>query len=405
MEKLHLTATAEAQVTIDPVAQAAVNNAVISANELSKKTTDLFNGHAPDPDKTVQLVETPNDGDINIVLQMKLILYVNEINNDGYNANIGKPAIGSIVEITKSDDPEKLLGICKVNILGECVTILNRLDILDSDRLAKFRVIADGFDNGILICRNTSVCEQHAYTVTGLQVIKDAIILVKIVEASELTQSFPNKIIYTGKENTQITSWGYGGSYGWWMIKKDFRRTCKSDMNGACPLYIDDVEFFWEEIEGKVKGKVDIAVTGPDENDSHNVYVADGQLLVISVAVTENGSLDDCTFSSALEHKQANAFCSIKNKALLTAIAGYTATPTMTATPTDTVTPTVTVTSTVTATPLPSATPTATLIPTPTPQPGLFVGGSAPLAIGGIVLLIVLLGGGAGWILRGRRRD
>jgi hypothetical protein len=404
IDKVHRTATAEAQVTIDPAVQTAVNNAVIRADQLSRNTTDLFDGYIPDPNKEAELMEATNSGEINPVLQMKLILYVNEITHDGYNAKIGKAAIGSKVEVTKPDDPEQLLGVCIVNSLGECTTILNRLDILGPDRLAAFRVIAGGFDNGILVCKNKSVCEHHAYTVVGLKENKDAIVLVKILQNQDMTQAFPNKAIVTGKENLQQVSWGYGGIGGWWEKIKDFRRTCQSDVNGACPLYIDDVEFIWAEKDGALQAEVDVAVSGPDENDSQGLFVSDGQLLVISVAVDDSGSLDDCTFTSALDHKNANAFCSVKNKVQLTAIAGYTSTPTVTITPTVTTTPTITLTPLPSSTPNITEAPTATPISTPTPRPGLFAGESAPLAFGGIALLLVLLGGGAWLILRTRNK-
>jgi hypothetical protein len=171
-----------------------------------------------------------------------------------------------------------------------------------------------------------------------------------------------------------------------------------ADINGACPIYVGETGFTWKSDDQGDYSIPLIYVTGGEGNDTILPYPRDDRLVVYPIAVNLSGQLIDCTFSSPLTYQQTSPLCSAKKSALQTAIAGYTATPTVT------ITPTVTLTPTVTATPLPSATPTATLIPTPTPKPGLFAGESAPLAIGGIVLLIVLLGGGIWWILRVRSR-
>jgi hypothetical protein len=384
LEKVHLTATAEALGPADPVALEALNNALVQASLLSKDTMELFADHAPDEIQISEMLKAAEEGSIKSGTGVKLILHVFIIVNNEFNAAIGDPAVDAKVEITSPDNPDHLLGACQVNRLGECITIIDRSILLAADSFLKFHVVADGFDNGVMVCRDEPICDQFAYTAIRFRGYNDAVVLYKVVNGVDY--SLP-------VQGLQITA-GRG--------KSGYYRGCYSDKNGICPIYVDDSEFAW-----KTEGDGDAASPGAEVNwnsgfDINHPLVKDDRLVIYYLAVDKLGKLEDCTFASPLDYEGTGYHkypdCAVKKKALQTAIAGYTATPTVT------VTPTITVTPTVTATPLPSATPTMTLTPTPTPQPGLFAGESAPLAFGGITLLIILLGGGAWWLLRARNK-
>ena len=382
-EKIHQTATAEAAGSQDSLAKEIYNNAMVQASLLSKDTQELFLSHEPDTNKIADQLARGDFDSFDPDTQVKLIIYVNVIITDGYGAAIVDPAIGELVEITRQDDPDELLSACQVNDLGECVSILDREELRQPDGLLKFRVIADGYDNSILLCRDESICIQHAYTVFGLLGKKDAVLLYKAVREDD--HSIP-------VQGVQITA-GMGPRY---------YRGCNTDESGLCVIAMDDKEFTWEDDGNGYYANPGADVEWFSSMDASTPRVKDNSLVVFYLAIDDLGKVADCTFASPLEYEQSlyrkNPDCASKKKTLQTAIAGYTATPTVT------ITPTVTVTPTVTATPLPSATPTATLIPTPTQQPGLLAGKSAPLAIGGFVLLTVLLGGGAWWLLRARAK-
>jgi hypothetical protein len=283
-----------------------------------------------------------------------------------------------------------------VNSLGECVSIIDRSAILAPDGLLKFRVIVEGddrYDNGILLCRDEPICEQHVYTVIGLTNANDAIVLLKVVRDDNYLTPVKGTIIRTGKNRGRP----YLDNTGQVRYPVVYRE-CTSDEFGACPLYIDDQEYIWTDINGELVGQAYAWIGGKFENDLQNLNPKDNRLVVVYLAVNVSGKLVDCSFTSPLSYSVPSSICAAKEKAMLTAIAGYTTTPTVT------ITPTVTVTPTVTATPLPSLTPTATLIPSPTPKPGLIEGKPASVMIGGGLLLAILLCGGAWLILRARRK-
>jgi hypothetical protein len=383
MDKVHKTATAQATITVNPDIRNNINNVVIQTYKLTKDTIDIFSSHTPDQAKITDFINNADQKTINPDLQVKVILQVVKINNDGVLAYFDGPASGKTVEITNPEDPDILLGACIVNSLGECISIIDRSILMAFDGFMKFRVLADGYDNGILICSDSPICEQRVYTVVNLTGKKDAIFLYKFVREDNLLEPVAN-----------VTANVLRGT----LNKHDFEgEGCQSDEYGACPIYALDPGM--DIPDGSVWTQVNI--NGNSGYDTDWGGPQDDHLGIFQIAISRSGSVVDCTFFSPLNitlSKYANPSCFRIKRALQTAVAGYTSTPTVT------VTPTVTLTPTVTATPLPSATPTATLIPTPTPQPGLFAGKSAPLAIGGIVLLIVLLGGGAWWILRGRNK-
>ena len=378
-----------------------MNNAVIDASRMSLTTADLFQSQGFNQDEITSLLEKTDQESIKPLQQMKVILHVQEITNDGFNARIGAYAVGKIVVITKPDDPNRILGACVVNTLGECLIKFDPSIAQDLDGLVKFRTIADGYDNGILICNYGMDCKLHAYTVAGLQDINDAIVLVKIVQQDDLMKPFPNKKVHTGSTVHDIHRylWDCGTVFDVCHIEEttiDKRKACTSDENGSCPLYIDDSEFNWVDLDGTLQGKVDIEASDLDENDSQNIFVKDGLLRVIYLAVSKEGRLDDCTFTSALDYLKTNNTCILKEHILLTAIAGYTATPTVTITPLPSATPT--------ATEIPP-TPTITLTPSPTPASGSSKGKPAFESIGvGVLVLVVLLGGGAWLVMRSRKQ-
>ena len=384
MDKVHLTATAQAMSTVDPEFQKNINNVVIQTYKLTKDTLDIFASHIPDQAKITEFLNSEDQNTFTPDLQVKIILQVIKINNDGVLAFFDGPAIGKTVEITSPEDPDILLGACKVNSLGECISIIDRSILLSLDGFLKFRVLADGYDNSILICSDTPICEQRVYTVVNLTGKKDAIFLYKFVREDNLMEPVAS-----------VTANVLRGS----LNKHDFEgEGCQSDEYGACPIYALDPGM--DSADGSVWTQVNI--NGNSGYDTDLGGPQDDHLGIFQIAISRSGSVVDCTFFSPLNitlSKYANPSCFKIKRALQTAVAGYTATPTVT------ITPTVTLTPTVTATPLPSATPTATLIPTPTPQPGVFAGESAPLAFGGSALLIVLLGGGAWLALRRRKRN
>jgi hypothetical protein len=397
LHKVHQTATAQAELSVDPEVRSVANAAVVQASLLSKDTAELFAAHEPDQAKIAEFLAGAGKLVSDSANQVKLILSVEEITNDGYNAFISGPAIGDSVEVTSPDDPDELLGACEVNRLGECITILDRSDLMAPDGFLKFRVLADGYDNGILLCKDETICEQHAYTAMRFLGKTDAVLLYKVLNEDDYWKPVPEVFISAGVKRIEYQIWFW--SYTQILYDtSEFSRGCVADINGACPIYVGETGFTWKSDDQGDYSIPLIYVTGGEGNDTILPYPRDDRLVVYPIAVNLSGQLIDCTFSSPLTYQQTSPLCSAKKSALQTAIAGYTATPTIT------VTPTVTLTPTVTATPLPSATPTATLIPTPTPKPGLFAGESAPLAIGGIALLIVLLGGGAWVILRTRNK-
>jgi hypothetical protein len=397
LQKVQRTATAVAGQVVDQLARAAANEAVVQASLLSRETMELFAAHEPDQAKIQDYLSEQGSSAFNPKTQVKLILSVEKISNNGYNAFLDGPAIGELVEITRPDDPDHLMGACEVNILGECISLIERSEMLAPDGYLKFRVLADGYDNGILLCLEGPVCEGRAFTVIKLLGKKDAVLLYRIVTAADHWIAAPNVLISAGEKIIEQQLWGYiGGKYIY--DTSEFSRGCLTDRDGICPIYVSEEGFVWKSVNGMDYVIPPLYVTGQTANDSISPYPRDDRLMVYSVAVDRSSRPVDCTFSSPLTASEPSALCAARKKALQTAIAGYTATPTVT------ITPTVTLTPTMTATPLPSATPTVTLIPTPTPRPGLFAGETAPLAYGGIALLIILLGGGAWWLLSKRNR-
>jgi hypothetical protein len=382
MDKVHQTATAQATITVNPEIQKNINNVVIQTYKLTKDTIDIFASHNPDQSKIAEFLNKADQGTFSTDLQVKIILQVVKINNDGVLAFFDGPAIGTTVEITSPENPDILLGACTVNSLGECISIIDRSILLAQDGFVKFRVLADDYDNGILICSDAPICEQRVYTVVNLTGKKDAIFLYKFVREDNLMEPVAN-----------VTANVLRGT----LNKHDFEgEGCQSDEYGACPIYALDPGM--ESADGSVWTQVNI--NGNSGYDTDWGGPQDDHLGIFKIAISRSGSVVDCTFFSPLNitlSKYANPSCFKIKRALQTAVAGYTATPTVTITPTLTSTPTSTITT------LPSSTATATEIPTATPKPGLFTAESTPLAIGGIALLVILLGGGNWWILRVRR--
>jgi len=250
--------------------------------------------------------------------------------------------------------------------------------------------MVDGYDNGILICVDGPTCEQHVYSVISLTGNNDAILLFKVVRDGNYLESVRDISIKTGKNRgtARPNLWGQ-------IVYRTSYRECISDQNGACPLFIDDKEFEWREKEGELAGDVIAWIGSPNENDLSNLYPKDERLVVIYLAVNKTGKLVDCTFTSPLTYEKPSSVCSAKKKALQTAIAGYTTTPTVTITPLPSLTPT--------ATEVP---PTPTVTPTPTALPKTFATSSG---LPGWVVVIVIAGliGIAGWIIwivRSRRQ-
>ena len=379
LEKGKRTATAEALGPVDPVALASMNNAMVQASLFSKETMDLFAAHLPDQVKISELLKNEEAINFDPASQVKIILYVDKIIHGEYSAEISGPAVDKTVEITSPDDPDKLLSVCKVNNLGECVSIIDRSALLAPDGLLKFHVVADGFDNGIMICKAGSICEQHVYTVLGLTGYKDAILLYKVVRANDYSEPVQNVVITAGSESSQ-------GYY----------RGCYTDENGVCPIYMAETGFYW-----KNDGEGDYAYSGAMVNwidiyDADYPPIKDDRLVVYTIAVDKLGKAVDCTFASPLNYTGKSAVCKAEKKALQTAIAGYTATPTVTITPLPSATPT--------ATEIPP-TPTITLTPNPTSASGSSKGKPAFATIGvGVLVLVVLLGGGVWLMMRSRKQ-
>lgn len=390
MEKVHQTATAQATITVNPADYNVFNNAMIQASLLSKDTANLFSAHKSDQEKITAFLEEAANSTFNPATQVKLILYVNEITNDGYNAKIGDFAVRKTVEITSPENSEEMLGACKINSLGECVSIIDRSTLLAPDGLLKFHILADGYDNGILICQNNDICEQHVYTVVGLTGKKDAILLYKVVRDEKYFEPVQNIIITAGMSD--ITS-RVPTIYE--MSSDKSIKGCVTDKYGVCPVYVNDVGAVWKKDGNSEHVEIRVYITGNISNDVVLPYAKDDQLVIYQIAVNGSGTVNDCTFTSPLTYEIPRPVCAAKKKALQTAIAGYTATPTVTVTPLPSSTPT--------ATEVPP-TPTIALAPNPTPVSGIFEGKSAPLAIGGLVLLIILLGGGTWLILRARKK-
>jgi hypothetical protein len=185
LEKVHLTATAEALGPADPAALELMNNALVQASLLSKEKMDLFADHVSNKVQISDMLGGVGEEVFSSETHVKLIFYVNKIINNEFNAAIGDPAVDATVEITSPEDPDNLLGACKVNKLGECIAVIDRSVLLAPDGFLKFHVIADGFDNGVMICKDEPICEQSAYTVFGLRGYNDAILLYKVVNESD----------------------------------------------------------------------------------------------------------------------------------------------------------------------------------------------------------------------------
>ena len=399
-EKQQQTATAQATMTVYPSDYDGLNNAILQARSLSQETTDLFAVHNPDQDNIAEFLSEAKETSFDSTTQVKIHLVVTRISNNGEIAFFDGPAAGKLVEITSPGNPDTLLGACQVNRLGECISIIDRSKLLSPDGFIKFRILADGYDNGIIVCEDGSLCEQHSYTVSGFTGEKDAMALFKVVSAKDYSLPIPDIQIVAGK-SSQNANCINGTSCTFHTLNA---RGCITNEDGVCAIYANDEDFTWfiDDLGDYVF--LEALANTRGRRDANNPYPYDNQFRIYYIAMDRLGKVIDCTFTSPLIFRYPlysnhdSPSCFAKQKALKTAIAGYTATPTVT------VTPTVTLTPTVTATPLPSATPTVTLIPTPTPRSGLFASESAPLAFGGIALLIVLLGGGAWWLLRTRNK-
>jgi hypothetical protein len=399
-DKAHKTATAQATITVDPSYYKVINNAIVQASLLSKDTMHLFSGYKPDPSEVAPFLKNANGDSFDPTTQIKIVLHVKTITNDGYNAFIDVLAVGKTVAITTPDNPDTLLGACRVNTLGECISVIDRLNLLAPDGFLKFRVLADGYDNGIQVCLDGNICEQRVYTVERFSGALDSIVLFKVVRSDNHLIPVSDVKIGSG-----IDSFNQSGSWGNDYVFHETKWTgCTTDEYGVCAIYATADGFWWFKDEVGDYVDVNAGINMGNLHDANEPDPYDDQFMIYTIAVDHIGKTVDCTFSNPLTYeyplndRRDARSCFVNRKILQTAIAGYTTTPTVT------ITPTVTLTPTVTATPLPSETPTATLIPTPTPKPGLFAGESAPLAIGGIALLLVLLGGGTLVILRARNK-
>jgi hypothetical protein len=375
MDKLHQTATAQVQSPADPIAIANMNRAIVQASQLSRNTADLFAVIIPDLIKINELIAGSNSSH-DPLTQIKIILNVNNITNYGIRTKVGDFALGKEVAIYKQDDSAQLLGACEVNGLGECVIILSRTDVLDFDNLIKFRVMADGYDNGILVCKDQPICEQRAYTVTGLIGENDAILLIKIVQEEDLTkpvQHLPSSV--HSKIETRE----------WDILYHEYHYT---DKFGTRPIYISGGNS-WINEGGKNFEFINVYIGSSFGNDTFHLKIIDGQLNTYYFAVDKTGKFADCVFTSPFTYNPVlfiSSDCSAKKKSLQTAIAGYTATPTVTITLLPSSTPT--------ATKVPP-TPTATLIPSPTPLEGVGndFGNSRGLFVAGGILIVLMIAG------------
>jgi hypothetical protein len=407
MDKVHQTATAQVQVTPDVAALEVIKTAVVQANRLSADTAEIFYTYTPDSSKIEGFLDTASGLEAyDPAKQLKVILHVNEITNDEILAEIGGYAFDKVVGIYKQDDPDQLLGACTVNSLGECVTLLERSEITTGDNLMKFRVIADGYDNGIQVCLDAPFCELHAFTAVGLTDRNDAILLVKTVSEDNLLKPMQNiglqsiRVDKNGSPSGASIIAPYNrGAKNLVVVTHGERSSieCKSNEYGFCPIYVNDIYYLWLSEEGVLDYGI-LGVTTAMRgyaNDGLGIRIYDDSIRVIPMAFTITGSMVECVFSSPFNPIITSSVCQAKKSALLTAQAQYTATPTVTITPLPSSTPT--------ATEIPP-TPTITLTPTQTPRPGLFEGQNAHMTIGiGALLLVVLLGGGTWLLLRARK--
>ena len=389
-DKLHQTATAQAMGTVNPADYEVYNNALIQASLLSKETMDLFTSHELDTTRISEFLDGVKDAEFDSVTQVKIILHIVKISNDGMNAYFDGPAAGKLVEITSPYDPNEMLGACMVNSLGECIVIINRNLLQIPGGLIQFHILADGYDNGNFICQDELICEQNAYTITNFSDDKDVILMFKVVDAVDYSKPVPNQVITAGNAHPVFGGGGTGFEPRWFNDKR-----CISDENGSCPIYIPRIGFKWE-YNGENDYVIPIIniITSNIGRDTTYPYPYDDELAVYYIAVNNVGGLVDCTFTSPLmyelDSKIDSPDCFTKKRALQTAIAGYTATPLPSSTPTATEVP---------------PTPTITLTPSPTPASGSSKGKPAFESIGvGVLVLVVLLGGGAWLVMRSRKQ-
>lgn len=347
MDKIHQTATVQAQITPDIAEQNAINAAVVQASRLSHDTAELFYLHKVDKSQIDALIESSNTLGPYDPQKIKIILYVNEIINDGSLAVIGGPVIGNDVIIYEQDDPGQVLGACRTTSLGECMVRLDRSVIRTPDGLMRFRVIADGYDNGIQICENKLFCELHIFTPVDFSGKNDAIVMVKTVKEKQLLEPFQNAAIRTvgvNEKGIPRVLRLVGNNYIVGQLSKgslgNGEFECYSNEDGFCPIYVDDL-YYWSTDQTPNYGYVGI-INNTYINDGLGVKVYDDRLTVINLAVDPGGSVEDCVFTSPMEQLFSLPVCLKKKNLLLTAQSLYTATPTMTITPLVSMTPTAT---------------------------------------------------------------
>ncbi len=78
---------------------------------MSSDTAGLFYSHISDGTQIETLINSADAHAVYDPAELKLILHVSEITNNGYLAEIGGYSIGKTVAIYKQDDPGQLLGL------------------------------------------------------------------------------------------------------------------------------------------------------------------------------------------------------------------------------------------------------------------------------------------------------
>ncbi len=274
----------------------------------------------------------------------------------------------------------------------------------------RFRILADGYDNGIQICLDKGICELNVFTAVGLTGANDAILVVKTVSQQNLLNPVHNAGLITVALNEKgipkdlrLLGSNYiprqspkVGLLPWGPIRDNNPGDeCYSNEYGFCPIYVNDIYYDWSSDQSKqIYGMVGV-FNNDFVNDGLGIEIYDNSIKVIQLAYDQNGNIEDCIFSSPLKTLLTTSACTKRKIIASTAQTFYTATPTITITPLPSLTPTAT-----------EISPTVTITPTPTALPKTITSktGLPVWMLGIIAILGIGIIGCVFYVIRSRRK-
>ena len=209
-------------------------------------------------------------------------------------ASITGPAAGSKVELYDNLG-EELIASGTTDASGVATFQLTEKYPLSVEGLFYTTVKLDGFDNGVFTCQQGQTCQETVFTVDGMSPdLEDGILIVKVVRSTDLTEPVDGinlNVFPASEDGVQMDMSQEDKNYD--GIK------CSSNSEGFCAAYLDKT-FRWADEDGVTLTYTMIKYRSAVTFDGSGVYVPEGQLRIVHLAVDAKEKMDDCTFKTAL---------------------------------------------------------------------------------------------------------